>query len=136
MRSTYTIRRSIRAGGTERVAIDNGTFNDNFLVKRWYMFPTNGQTAVWAVLNTSGVHPLATAAGFSVDNSQEFGWATWHEDREGILDPQHIIVQDFYIHNLSATHEIQVLIEIERVHTSDAEAALYMIKERSQADLE
>ena len=98
------------------------------------MFPSNGVTGVWAVLNTHGLYPGAN--GFSVSDNREFGWATSTNDYEGLLDPQHIIVQDFYIHNLSGSNEIEVIIEIERVRTSDAEAALYMIKERSQGALE
>jgi len=139
MRSQYTLRRSIRAGDTERVSIDNGTFNDNFLVRRWFMFPNDGVTRCLAVLNTDGTHPGPT--GLSVDNNREFGWAIFDSsassgNTEALLDPDHIIVQDFYIHNLSSAVEIEVIIHIERVRTSDAEAALYMIKERSQGPLE
>jgi len=137
MSKEYTLRRTVDVGRSVRVAIDNGTFNDNFLIKSWVIFPSNGQTTVWAVLDTSGIHP--TSSALQVSNNQTFGWAQCSEETfgtKGILDPNHIIVQDFYIHNLSGTNEIQVLIQIERVHTSDAEAALYMLKERAQGPLE
>ena len=131
MRSRYTIRRTIRAGGIERVAVDNGTFNDNFLVKRWYMFPSNGVADSWAVLSTED-KPL----NLQVSDNRQFGWATFKSDREGLLDPDHIIVQDFFIHNITGSYDIEVIIELERVKNSDAEAALYMIKERGQGPLE
>ena len=131
MRSTYTIRRRVEKGSIERVAIDNGTFNDNFLVKRWWMFASNGVADCWAVLSTED-KPL----NFQVSDNRQFGWATFKSDRQGLLDPDHIIVQDFYIHNITGSYDIEVIIELERVKTSDAAAALYMIKERAQGPLE
>ncbi|HIA04082.1 MAG TPA: hypothetical protein EYN66_19655 [Myxococcales bacterium] len=133
---TYTIRQKVPSQESVRCSVDNGNLNLNYRIKRVIAFPTTTSGLVFACLSTDSVSP--GILGMDVTNNRQFGWIVYDPDGSDVnyLDPDHVIVQDFWIHNLANTVDLNFVIEMDTWKTSDGEAALYMLKERAQGPLE
>jgi len=133
MRRTRTIRRSLAANESQRISLDNNNFNLNFKVTEFKVFATNPATACMVVLSTDETAPTA-----SVTDNRQFGWGFSVADQQDQwddqpLDPNHIIVQDMWLHELRGG-ACEVILIIELFETTDDEAALYMLKENAQGN--
>jgi len=134
---TYTVRRKAAPGESVRCSVDNGDLNLNYRIRRVTAFPTTTSGLVFLLLSTNSRAP-AVGAGLDVTDNRQFGWIVYDPDGSDVnyLDPDHVIVQDFWIHNISATVELNLVIEMDSWKSTDGEAALYMLKERAQGPLE
>lgn len=139
MKGVRTLRGTVNAGDVKRLIVDDGRFNDGFIVKEFY---------VWA-RSISGSSDPECALGLDEDMSsnwdaednRQIGWAgqtTSASSRTmdfALLDPSHVVVTDLFINNFSAA-EANYMVIIEPVHLSDDQAILALIKERAQDDID
>lgn len=125
----HTIRRLVNNGTVARVSLENGSFTNNFQILSVQAFFPVGNADATVILSTNDV----LASGALVTDNRQFGWIKLNADGSNTkyIDPGHIIVDDYFIHNLAA-NPINVVVEMLSLTTTDAEAALYMIKERAQ----
>jgi hypothetical protein len=73
-------------------------------------------------------------------DNRQIGWAretttaTTRLQSRAIIDPDHVVVQDLWISNLSTNGPANYLIILEARELNDNESVLQLIKERSQDD--
>lgn len=141
-KSVRTIRGVTAGASSTLVSLDNMNVTKNFRIKRWYCWTTNGGASGGNAASLSTLR-VSGAAGGTVSDNQIFGWGfTGVSFTDGfwcspqLLDPNHIIVEDMFVNNLSGSNEISWMIELEVFPTSEDEAIIYMLKERAQGTLE
>jgi len=164
---THTIRgeiewhigTSVPVLGPERLLLNNGNWNKNWIVKKFIVFPSgpnsvshnlydNDTTTV--VLATTeagaeqGVNLPGIVRGPTVKDNRQIGWAMWSNviQLQPYLAPGHIIVNDLWINGWTedsssgafamCNQPISFVIELEQVKTSTDMALMALIKEAAQ----
>jgi hypothetical protein len=140
-----------------RINLDNGDFEKNFRV---VFFEVYGNTKG----NPSGFYSSAIqpdnvfvtlaldsdGLGFQqLDDNRQFAWWAGHgqstvSNFTTIVDPNHVIIQDMYIGAYAVDNadgsinptpvELQYVIHLEEIKTTENEAVLHLIKEVQQDD--
>lgn len=131
-----TLRGTIEAGTIKQLIQADGNLNIGFKVIKFYVWPQTSQNASqWhCVLGLDGDVPPTMDAG---DNRQ-IGWIgegtqLYMFEGNGILDPNHLVMEDLYLSNTSApTITLNYLVFIQPMKVSDDEAVMSLIKSRSQ----
>jgi hypothetical protein len=123
---------------TKRLILDDGMLTSGHRITEFH---------VWAVSQASGDDPgcilglQANMGGdFDASDNRQIGWAsqtttaTTREMKFSLIDPDHIIIRDLFIQNIS-NDLANYLVVIEPVSLNNDQAVLQLIKERSQDDL-
>ena len=139
MMARHTLRGRVGAQETKRLIVDDGILTQGHKVVAFH---------VWSIGLGTGDDPECILGKDSDMNSEwdasdnrQIGWAaqtttaTTRMMQFELIDPDHIIINDLYIYNRSATDPANYMVLIEPVTLSDDEAVLQLIKERSQDDL-
>jgi len=142
-----------------RLNLNNSDINRNWKVTKFEVFPNMG--VPWGLYNQSIGPELvfvtlcldedgATAYGSFGDNRQ-IGWVACTSSSSPIAyrsytDLNHVVVNDLYLGvwtidtsdgAVDPTHiELNYVVEIEEVKSTDEEAIIQLIRERSQTDME
>jgi len=139
-----------------RIPLDNGSFVDNFKVTYFEVYPNGGPVAgLWnTVTNNNDVTYVTLALDEDGLGYQNFGdnrqlsWFCAHSATtpggwHSVIDPNHIIIEDLYIGAYCidtgdgstdvTSVPLNYIIHLEKVVTSEDEAVLHLVKERSQA---
>ena len=141
-----------------RLNLNNSNINKNYRVTRFEVFPNMGLP--WGFYNAN-INPElvivtlnldedgATAYG-SFDDNRQIGWVACYSETSPIAyrsytDLNHVVVNDLYLGvytidtgdgAVDPTHvELNYVVEIEEVKSSDEEAIIQLIRERSQTDM-
>ena len=139
MRRTHTLRGRVSQESTKRLILNDGRLNHGMVVKEFYVWTISQASGddVDCILSLSGIVSNEMDAG---DNRQ-IGWAretttgTTRQQSRSIIDPDHVVVQDLWISNLSTNGPANYLVILEAKELSNNETVLQLIKERSQDDL-
>lgn len=131
----HTLRGQLGGNELRQLILDDGMFTNGHKVTSF---------RVWATSMASSDDPscilaLSDKIGTNMDagDSRQIGWATQTTTNTirlqdfNIIDPDHVILRDLYIRNISAD-EANYLITIEPVRITEDEAVLQLIKESSQ----
>lgn len=143
-----------------RLVCDNGNINENFRVVKFEIFPNMNRTfnGTWTGVVTGAQHFLNVVLALDEDgvvdghgnfeDNRQIGHAVAYGTKEPdhlliSLDPDHIVVMDLWISAYTVDRgdgstgltsvPINYRVEMEKVATSDAQAVLALIKERSQS---
>ncbi len=139
MSRTHTLRGRVSQESTKRLILNDGRLNHGMVVKEFYVWTISQASGndVDCILSLSGIVSNEMDAG---DNRQ-IGWAretttaTTRLADMSIIDPDHVVVQDLWISNLSTNGPANYLVILESKELSNNETVLQLIKERSQDDL-
>ena len=135
---THTLRGRVDASTTKRLVVDDGRFTNVMKVTDFY---------VWSEALASGDDPecllaknLEIGPGVAdASNGNQIAWSGMRVSSTSvgpysIVDPDHLIISDLYISNISAATANYMVVLQEDTITED-EAVLQLIKERAQDDL-
>ena len=123
---------------TRPLVVDDGRYTHGFVIDEmrvWAAGPTlpAGFNAN-AVLSFLEVPPPTMNA----DNTGTIAWASWMEDTNNgieqfwILDPQHVVNQDLFLHNLGGT-SMNYLIRMRPITMTPDQGVLQLVKSQNQA---
>ena len=145
-----------------RLVCDNGDINENFRVTKFEIFPNMNRThnGTWTDVTLGAQHYLTVILALDEDgtnlghgnfeDNRQIGHAVAYGTKEPdhlliSLDPDHIVVMDLWIGAYTVDRgdgstgltsvPINYRVELEKITTSDAQAVLALIKERSQTDV-
>jgi hypothetical protein len=134
----HTLRGRVDASTTKRLVVDDGRFTHVMKVVEFY---------VWSEGLASGDDPecllaknLDIGPGIAdASNGNQIAWAGMRVSSTAvgpfsIVDPDHLVISDLYISNISAATANYLIVMKDDTITED-EAVLQLIKERAQDDL-
>jgi hypothetical protein len=129
----HTIRGRVAAAQSQRLIMDDGMFTKGHKVTGIHIIgANNGTIDATAVLSYSD----ATIPMINMDDSNQFGWAFWDNDTTtgnrmlSVLDPDHAVLQDLFIHSIGGGFDY--LVTIEPVSMTEAQGVLQLIKHKRQ----
>lgn len=137
MRDERILRGKLKAGGKERLIVDDGRFTDAWQVVGFDCFPTNG-----AGLDVQGILSLdedGLTSGWDASDNRQIAWSFMFIGTNGgavdsFIDDRNLVVRDLWIENFS-TDPMNYIIRVVRRNISDDQAILALIQERSQDDV-
>ena len=130
---THTLRGRVDANTKKRLILDDGRFNHAMVVKEFYVFPKNEIEDPRCVLALAEDN---IGTEFDASNSNQIAWgavaqSSSNADWLGLIDPDHVVVRDLFISNLTSL-DANYLVILESKTISDDEAILQLIKEEQQ----
>lgn len=129
----HTLRGRVSSESTKRLILDDGRFNHAMVVKEFYVFPIDAIEDPRCVL-AKQEEEIGTQ--FDAGNGNQIAWgavaqSNSNADWNSIIDPEHVIVRDLFIKNISLL-DANYLVVLEAKTISDDEAILQLIKESNQ----
>jgi len=131
----HTLRGQLEPNELRRLILDDGMFTEGHKITSF---------EVWAISQTSSDDPAAILAlsdkigtEFDAGDSRQIGWAmqtttsTTRLMSFNTIDPDHVILRDLYIRNISAD-PTNYLITLVPIRITEDQAVLQLIKESSQ----
>lgn len=132
----HTLRGKLEANEVRRLILDDGMLTEGHKIESF---------EVWAISLASGDDPAAflslsnvdDGVGFNAGDNRQIAWSvqtttsTTRLMSFNTIDPDHVIIRDLYIHNISA-HPANYMVIIKPIRISEDEAVLQLIKESSQ----
>lgn len=134
----HTLRGRVELNSTKRLILNDGRLNHGLVVKEFYVWTISQASGddVDCILSLSGT----VTAEMDASDNRQIGWAretttaTTRLQSRAIIDPDHVVVQDLWISNLSTNGPANYLVILEAKELNDNESVLQLIKERSQDD--
>jgi len=134
----HTLRGRVDLNATKRLILNDGRLTHGMVVKEFYVWTISQASGddVDCILSLSGT----VTAEMDASDNRQIGWAretttaTTRQQSRAIIDPNHVIVQDLWISNLSTNGPANYLVILEAKELNDNESVLQLIKERSQDD--
>jgi hypothetical protein len=129
----HTIRGQVAPGQSNRLIMDDGMFTKGHIVTGVHIIGSNNGT-----IDAVGVlsYSDATIPQINMNDSNQFGWAFWDNDTTtgnrmlSVLDPEHIVLQDLFIHAL--TGGFDYLVTIEPKTLTEPQGVLQLVKHKRQ----
>ena len=130
----YTMRGTMSATEiTRALVVDDGRFTNGFIIEEmriWSAGPTlPAGFSSNACLSLYEVPP----ATMNAEESGTIAWAAWMEDTTTgvdqffIIDPEHVVNQDLFLHNLGGTG-MNYLIRMRPITMTEPEGVLQLVK--------
>lgn len=116
----------------QRIIVDDGRFTYGFCVKEFYIWSPTFDSQVFGVLSYNEDTITQADAG----DGNQIAWANYNDsttnatNQQAIIDPDHIVIQDLYVHTIGAA--ASYLIVIEPVRLTEAEGVLQLVKASRQ----
>jgi len=143
----YTTRGSVSTDDLmNRIILDDGSFKTGYRVVEFIIaqndMDESSTTSLTAKLLTDGRG--TPGRNWNWDNNAEIAWAVYTHDANAIapndfnkVDPDNLVIQDlFIVADNNATTEVEIVnyfIRLEKYEISDYQAALAMVRNRSQS---
>ena len=131
----HTLRGQLEPNELRRLILDDGMFTEGHKITSF---------EVWAISLVSGDDPAAILAlsnkigtEFDASDNRQIGWAmqtttaTSRVATFNTIDPDHVVIRDLFIRNISA-HPTNYMVTIVPMKITDDEAVLQLIKESAQ----
>lgn len=139
MTREYTMRGTMAATEVSRtLVVDDGRYTHGFVIEEMRIWPSGvslptgfNSNAVLSFLET----PPAT---INCEETGTIAWAAWIEsttngiDQFWILDPDHVVNQDLFIHNVGGT-AMNYLIRMRPIIMSPDQGVLQLVKAQNQS---
>lgn len=131
MTKVRTLRGQLTNIGRRLLVVDDGRFDHGYRLKGFFAWPSVAGGPVDALLCTSS----GGATGQDAGNGLQIGWVMSNsgnlDTTSAVIDPDHIIIEDLFIHsNVAAPTNYVVILEM--VELPQAQAIAALIKERGQ----
>jgi hypothetical protein len=129
----HSIRGRVPANGVKRLIMDDGLFTQGHKVTNIQIIgANNGSIEGIGVLSYSA----ATIGQINFDDSNQFGWVFWDADttngtrQQLVLDPDHAVLQDLFIHSVFGGFDYMVTLE--PIKMTEAQGVLQLVKHKRQ----
>jgi hypothetical protein len=144
----YTTRGSIRTDNAiNRIILDDGSFETGYRVVEFKIGPhdMDQQSTLTYTAKLMTDDDSSIGINWNWDNNEEIGWSIFGWDSNGpqfnqefaLIDPDNLVIQDLYIiadePGTGSDVKINYYIRLEKYDISDSQAALAMVRNRSQA---
>lgn len=136
-----TLRGTVSANSQKQLITADGNLTVGYTVRRFYAWPTVATVSSdWHAILSLDYDATAT---MSAGDNRQIGWmweggataGAYNFEAAGILDPDHIIIEDLHILNTSAPGiELNYLVILEERILTESQAVVSLIKTRSQDD--
>lgn len=129
----HTLRGRVEANTKKRLILDDGRTTHGMIVKEFYIWAKDGIDDPRCVLALSEDN---IGTDMDASNSNQIAWShvaqsAANSDRYSIIDPDHIVIRDLFISNLTSV-DSNYLVILEAKNISEEEAILQLIKEGQQ----
>jgi len=126
-----TIRGQAAGGVPANVILaDDGDLTHGWVIESFHAWSSDGSR-----FNAS-LDTLSGTPGMKPQLNTQIGWAsseTWDGPKEGVLDPQHLIVRDlFLVASVTGEAVVNYMLKMTRRSVSDVEAVTAILKETAQ----
>lgn len=139
MMKEYTLRGTMSATElTRELVVDDGRYTHGFVIEEMRIWSAGGGLPAGfssnAVLSFSETPPVT----MNVIEGGTFAWAAWVEDTTNnpsqfwIIDPDHVVNQDLFIHNLGGS-ALNFIIRMTPIIMTPEEGVLQLVKSQNQA---
>jgi hypothetical protein len=134
MGRTRTLRGRVGPGETVQLIVDDGRYRNGYKIKAFFAWSPTFSNNGFAVLSYSDVPATSANAG----DSRQIAWANYADgttnitSTTAIIDPDHIVQQDLYVHANSA--ELSYLIVLETIELTESQGILQLVKADQQSD--
>ena len=139
MSREYTMRGTLKATeATRALVVDDGRYTHGFVIEEFRVWPA-GPTLPTG-FNSNGVLSFLEVPPPTM-NCEETGtisWAAWIEDTTNgvsqfwILDPDHVVNQDLFVHNLGGT-AMNYLVKMRPLVMTPDQGVLQLVKSQNQS---
>lgn len=138
MNRTRTLRGTVAAGDVKQLIQADGNLNQGYRVLAFYAWPTTATAASdWSLVLAMDYDSVST---MDAGDNRQIGWmfsgsSAFNFDRAGVLDPEHIVIEDLYALNTSSPSlTLNYLVVLQEMELSDVQSVTQLIKKRSQDD--
>ena len=127
-----SLRGTISAGASKRLIVDDGRYKNGYVVKSFKVWSPTFNSNGSAVLSYSDATPASALA----DDGNQIAWAAYADGTTNlttttaVIDPDHVINQDLFVHGFDAL--LSFLIVIEPITMTDSQGLLQLIKASRQ----
>lgn len=128
-----TLRGVAISGQPRRLVLDDGRYEHGYKVKSFIVWSPTFTNPGFGVLSYTETIPIQANAA----NNEQFGWCNYDVGTtnlgniQAVIDPDHVIQQDAYIHAVGAS--LSYLVILEPITMSGPQAVLQLVKGKSQA---
>ena len=144
----YTTRGTIITDNeVNRIILDDGSFETGYRVVEFVIAPHDMDLSVARIYTAKLLTDEDTTTGlnWNWDNNEEIGWSTFSWDSNDVntginfnqIDPDNLIIQDLFIVADEGVGQTDVkmnyYLRLEKYDIKDSQAALAMVRNRSQA---
>lgn len=143
----YTTRGTVRSDNVmNRIILDDGNFETGYRVVEFViaahdMDNTSVNNFVAKLLTDDDT---SSGLNWNWDNNEEIAWSAYSHDANAnsapntftLVDPDNLIIQDLFIladEGSGADRKLNYFMRLEKYDISDSQAALAMVRNRSQA---
>ena len=130
----YTMRGTMTATEITRpLVVDDGRFTNGFIIEEMRIWSAG--PSLPAGFNSNACLSLydTPPATMNAEESGTIAWAAWIEDTTSsidqffIIDPEHVVNQDLFLHNLGGTG-MNYLIRMRPIVMTEPEGVLQLVK--------
>jgi hypothetical protein len=128
-----TLRGIALAGQPRRLVLDDGRYEHGFKVKSFIVWGPNFTNSGFGVLSYTDTIPTQANAA----NNEQFAWCNYDVGTtnlgniQAVIDPDHVIQQDAFVHAVGAA--LSYLVVLEPITMSGPQAVLQLVKGKSQS---
>lgn len=138
MSRQYTMRGTMGpTEATRSLVVDDGRYTHGFIVESMRVWPAGATLPTGFNANAVLSFLDTLPASMNAEETGTFAWAAWIEGTTtdayawAILDPQHIVNQDLFIHNMGGT-AMNYLITMRPITMTPEQGVLQLIKAANQ----
>ncbi len=127
-----TLRGRLPPNGVARLIVDDGRFTNGYIVKEFYIWSDTFDSQVFGVLSYSDA---AITSANAADGNQ-IAWANYNDsttnatNQQAIIDPDHVVVQDLYVHTVGA--QASFLVVVDTYSMTEPQGVLQLVKASRQ----
>jgi hypothetical protein len=134
MGRTRTLRGRAESGDVVQLIVDDGRYRNGYRITGFFAWSPTFSNNCYAILSYSDVP--ATQA--NADDSRQITWASYADgttnitSQTSVIDPDHVVQQDLYVHVQGAT--MSYLVIMEEIELTEAQGILQLVKADQQSD--
>ena len=127
-----TLRGLLPAGDSIRLILDDGQYLNGFKVRSLVVWNPTWTNGGYAILSYSENAPANANAG----DGNQIAWANFDasttnlNDIQAIIDPDHVVQQDLYLHGVGA--DLSYLVVLDPITLSGPQGVLQLVKASRQ----
>ena len=136
---TYTLQGTLDATEVSRaLVVDDGRYTHGFVIESFRVWPVGVTLPTGFNVNSVLSYSDVPVLSMNAVETGAFAWAAFLESTTNaiqewaIIDPEHVVNQDLYVHNLGGTGFNYLIVMRDLVMTPD-QGVLQLVKSKNQA---
>lgn len=139
MTREYTMRGTLKATEiTRALVVDDGRYTHGFIIEEFRVWPAGVVLPTGFNANACISFLESPPPTMNAEATGTIGWSAWFEsttnsiDQFWILDPDHVVNQDLFVHNLGGT-AMNYLVRMRPIVMTPDQGVLQLVKSQNQA---